>query len=220
MARIRYRKALAGCAGLAAFALLFTLVMAGPAHARHRITRTLTFEMPPCPIEAKTVLPTKTEFRLPRWNPLGEPVSVAGSVQVTDQTGSTVLLITPALAADQTGVTFSRTVKTIQHATGELSFDKGCTTTDPYGSNDCTWTWRQSVTSDFQGTLQEDITSGKLIVDLSINNTIPFQFTCSICGASCPVTIPEEIDHGAWNRIWDLVISLIRNHSHRPPPFP
>ena len=220
MSRIRHRKALAGCAGLAAFALLFTLVMAGPVQARHKITKTLTFAMPPCPIEANTEYPTKSEFRLPRWNPLGEPVSVAGSVQVTDQTGSTVFLITPALAADQTGVTFSRTVKTLQHATGQLSFDKGCTKTDPYGSNDCTWAWRESITAASEGALQEDITSGKLIVDLKINNTIPFQFSCAICGATCTVTIPEQIDHGAWNAIWDWLISSIRCHSHRPPRLP
>lgn len=217
MSRIRYRKALAGCACLAAFALLFTLVMAGPAHARHRITRTITFDMPACPIEANTLYPTKSEFRLPRWNPLGEPFSVAGTVQVTDQTSSTVLLLAPTLSADDTGITFSRTVRQIGHATGSLSFDKGCTKTDPYGSNDCTWAWRDTITAAYEGTLQEDITNGKLIVDLNINNTTPLSFACPVCGASCTVTIPQQLDHGQWNRIWDLLMALIRHQSHRPP---
>jgi len=41
-----------------------------------KITKTLTFSMPACPIEATTVPPTTTEFRLPERNPRGVPVSL------------------------------------------------------------------------------------------------------------------------------------------------
>jgi len=210
----RHRIALAVCAGLA-FALLPTLILPSQVHARHRVNKSITFDMPPCPIKAKRVAPSKTEFQLPRRNPLGEPVSVTGTIQWTDQTGSTVILLAPVLTADQTGLSFSRTVKTLQHATGELTFDKGCTKTDPYGSNNCTWVWGEQVTLADEGALQEDITAGKLIVDLKIDTTIPLQFSCSICGAPCTVSIPPELDHGRWNRIWEVAMYLL-GHPHGP----
>jgi hypothetical protein len=42
--------------------------------------------------------------------------------------------------------------------------------------------------------LQENVTAGKEIVDLKINGTIPFTFSCPVCGADCTLTIPEQID--------------------------
>src|SRR5262245_40968528 len=129
------------------------------------ITKSFTFRTPACPIEATTILPTFADFTLPKKNPLGGPVSVAGTVQVTDQTGSTVILLAVTADANPTGVNFTRTVKTLQHGVGAVSFDKGCTATDPYGSNNCGWFWGQSITAAYQGALQEDITAGKLIVD-------------------------------------------------------
>jgi hypothetical protein len=88
------------------------------------------------------------------------------------------------------GVYFDRTVNTIQHITGAVTFDKGCTASDPYGSNKCTWDWKTGATVTVAGALQEDITSGKLVVDLKINNVIPFSFSCPICGANCTFEIP------------------------------
>jgi hypothetical protein len=194
---------------VAVLAVVFTLG-AGPVHARDKITKSLTFAMPACPIEATTVPPTKTEFTLPKKKRRDLAVSVAGTVQVTDQTSSTVLLIEGAAEADLTGVSFSRTVKTLQHATGSVAFDRGCTRTDPYGSNNCTWTWGDSITASYQGALQEDITAGKLIVDLKIDNTVPLQFSCPVCGADCTITIPEQLDRDSWDEIWHLMIRLIR----------
>lgn len=180
-----------------------------------------TFPMPACPIKATTVPPTKTDFRLPAGEPQGGAVSVAGTVQITDQTGSTILLLAVAAEADGTGVSFARTVKTLAHTTGQVTFDRGCTKTDPYGSNDCTWTWGESITAAFQGALQEDITSGKLIVDLKIDNTIPFSFNCPLCGADCTFTVPEQPDHGRWDKLWRLMIRLIRFPlALIKPPFP
>jgi len=188
---------------------------------RDRIAKTLTFRMPDCPIEATTVSPTKMDFTFPERNPLRAPFSVAGNIQVTDQTSSTVILLNESAAGDDTGVTFSRTVRDLAHMTGDVSFDKGCTRTDPYGSNDCTWAWGESITTAYEGALQEDITAGKLIVDLQVNNTIPLSFTCAVCGARCTVTIPEGIDEGKWDEIWRWMIRLIRfPFDLTQPPFP
>jgi hypothetical protein len=94
--------------------------------------------------------------------------------------------------------------------TGSLSIDKGCTKTDPYGSNNCTWAWGQSITAAFQGALQEDIQAGKLIVDLKIDGTTPLQFTCPVCGASCTFAVPREVDDGKVNELWVLMFGLFR----------
>ena len=134
---------------------------------------------------------------------------MAGIVEVADQSGAVILKISGDEEADSTGITFSRTVNTISHMTGEVTFDKGCTKTDPFGSNDCTWAWGDSIFAGFQGALQEDITSGKLVVDLKIDQTIPFSFSCPVCGADCTIPIPEHIKKGSWKQIQDLMIRLL-----------
>lgn len=101
-----------------------------------------------------------------------------------------VTSLMPEFAVPNGGVYFDRTINTIQHLTGSVSFDKGCTASDPYGSNKCTWNWKDAITVAYQGALQEDITSGKLVVDLKINNVIPFSFSCPLCGANCTFEIP------------------------------
>jgi hypothetical protein len=174
------------------------------------ITKTLTFSMPACPIEATTVPPTKTEFTLPEKNPRGVAISVAGTVQVIDQNAATILRVTGDAEADSTGVSFSRTVSAIGHLTGSVDFDHGCTATDPYGSNHCSWTWGETISAAFEGDLQEDITSGKLLVDLKVDNTIPFSFSCPVCGAKCAITIPQQLDHSSLDKVWVLMIRLIR----------
>src|SRR5579863_2780003 len=89
---------------------------------------------------------------------------------------------------------FSRTVNTIQHIVANLTFDQGCTTSDPYGSNGCTWTWAEPVAVTGAGALQEDVTRGKLVVNLQLTDTIhgttPFSFSCPICGANCTILNP------------------------------
>jgi hypothetical protein len=89
---------------------------------------------------------------------------------------------------------FSRTVNTIQHIVANLTFDQGCTISDPFGSNGCTWTWAEPVAVTYSGALQEDITSGKLVVNLQLTDTIhgttPFPFSCPICGADCTILNP------------------------------
>src|ERR1700720_3505887 len=116
---------------LAVLVFVFTLG-AGPIHAQVR-----TVVMPACPIKANLIPPTKTPFTLPNENPVGDDISVTGTVQVTDQTGSTVSLTQYDAGAHDTGVIWNRTLRTFQHATGTATFDKGCTKTDQYGSNNC-----------------------------------------------------------------------------------
>ena len=205
---------------LTLFALCATLLWAGAIYGappEDKITKTLTFAMPPCPIEATTVPPTKTDFTLPDMNPLGiiesgelSAVSVTGTVQVADQSGAVIFKISTDAEADLTGIAFERTVNTIAHATGQVAFDKGCTATDPFGSNKCFFRWGDSISASFQGALQENITSGKLVVNLKIDNNIPFSFACPVCGAKCAITIPEQIDDGRWEQVLHLLIRLIR----------
>jgi hypothetical protein len=113
--------------------------------------------------------------------------------------------------ADSTRFGYSRTVKSISHVTGSLTYDKGCTATDPYGSNNCSWTWGESITVANQGALQEDITSGKLVVDLKVNNITPVQFTCPVCGATCTLTIPEQQQQNQqqWDETWALMTQTV-----------
>jgi len=216
MSNTRNRNALARRVGLA-FALLLTLVTAGPVRAGdvHSLPTadviTKIFQMPACPIRAHTVPPTKTQF-LPPLNPLADNVSIAGTIQVTDQTGSTVLLIAPVVTANQAQLSFSRTIKTLQHATGQVTFDKGCTKTDPYGSNNCRWDWGQTVTEAHQGALQEDITAGKLIVDLKIDTMTPLQFACPICGAPCTVSFTRWFNRSRWEGALSLTMNLLHDY--------
>ncbi len=201
---------------LAVLAFVFTL---GGCQVHDQNQLTLT--MPACPIKAATVA-TTTVFTLPPGNPLDAAVSVGGTVQITDQTSSTVILTQIAAGADPTSLSFARTVKQLAHATAQLTFDHGCTKTDPYGSNNCAWTWGDSITAASQGALQEDIQAGKLIVDLKINNTIPFQFSCPVCGGTCTVTIPDQLLTGtsAFPTPADLVWFGALLGLVPPPPAP
>jgi hypothetical protein len=88
------------------------------------------------------------------------------------------------------GVSFSRTVKAINGAQGSVIFDKGCSSKDDYGSNDCSWSWGDSIGIDYSVALQEDITSGTIALDLKVDNIIPFNANCPACGANCTVTVP------------------------------
>jgi hypothetical protein len=58
--------------------------------------------------------------------------------------------------------------------------------------------------------LQEDITAGKLVVDVKIDDTVLFSFSCPVCGANCAITIPEQLDQSSLDGIWVLMIRLIQ----------
>eukprot|EP00358_Blepharisma_japonicum_P003237 CAMPEP_0202951170 /NCGR_PEP_ID=MMETSP1395-20130829/29042_1 /ASSEMBLY_ACC=CAM_ASM_000871 /TAXON_ID=5961 /ORGANISM="Blepharisma japonicum, Strain Stock R1072" /LENGTH=145 /DNA_ID=CAMNT_0049657629 /DNA_START=35 /DNA_END=469 /DNA_ORIENTATION=+ len=96
----------------------------------------------------------------------------------------------PEVAAPNGGVYFDRSVDTAAHITGAVTFSTGCAGSDQWGSNKCTWNWKEGITATVAGALQEDITTGKVVVDLKLNNVIPFSFSCPICGANCTFEIP------------------------------
>jgi len=199
---------------VAVLAFVFTegarLIHAGAKDKDKDITKSFSFRMPDCPLQQTTVPFSTTEFKLPRKSPLDDAFSVAGTVQIADQSGGIILKISTAVNADNTGVRFTRTVNTLAHITGSVTFNHGCAATDPYGSNDCTWLWRDSVLMQYHGALQEDITAGKLVVDLNVNNTIPVAFSCPVCGASCAFAVPKQVEEGKWDEIWRLMIRVIR----------
>jgi hypothetical protein len=168
--------------------------------------KSLTLETPACPIKAFTIPPgTKTVFPIPSADPLAAALNVAGTVQVADQSGGVISKTTVTFDVLPTGIDFARTVNTVLHITGQVTFDKGCTKTDPYGSNVCHWDYTELVHIGTQGALQEDVTAGKIVVDLKLNNTIPFSFSCPVCGATCVVTAPAQFDQA---EIWALFFSL------------
>jgi hypothetical protein len=124
------------------------------------------------------------------------------------------------VVADLTGVTtYARTVNSISHETFTLTFDKGCTATDQYGSNNCHWDWGQSITEAYQGALQEDITSGKFIVDLTFDKHTKVQFSCRVCGGTCS---PQDQNQQGPNtrKMWDLMTQLIRLPLSLSTPLP
>lgn len=191
---------------LAVLAFVFTLGV-GPIHAQ-----IMSYPMLPCPIKQRTVPPTKTEMQLPNENPTGESLSLTGTTQITDQTSSTVSLTEYDLEANSTHIFYSRTEKTLQHMTGSLAFDKGCTATDPYGSNDCTWNWGDSVIASYQGALQEDIAAGKFIVDLKVNGT-PVSASGPVCGSTFTIFPPLNSELAQppalqWYTMWHLLTRI------------
>merc|ERR1711990_778971 len=93
------------------------------------------------------------------------------------------------VAAD---IKFSRTVSSV-HAgfSGSVSLDSGCTGKDAYGSNNCDLKWGGSNSVTVTGTLPEDLNSGsKVAVSVKVDHIFPWDFTCSLCGAPCTITVP------------------------------
>jgi hypothetical protein len=149
-----------------------------PEFANPRVQTTLMPEFANPRVQT-TLMP---EFAYPRIQTTLMPEFAYPRVQTT--------LMPEFAVAPNDGVYFDRTIDVLTHATGSLTFNTGCSATDQYGSNKCTFNWKQAVDVTFQGALQEDITSGKLVVDAKINNVIPFTFSCPICGANCTIEIP------------------------------
>jgi len=88
------------------------------------------------------------------------------------------------------GLTASRTVNALNHASAKLTIDQGCASSDQYGSNDCSFRWGDSFNVDYAVVLQEDITGGSIEIDAKVNKYIPFQASCAPCGAPCDITVP------------------------------
>mmetsp|Transcript_31700 Transcript_31700/g.54650 ORF Transcript_31700/g.54650 Transcript_31700/m.54650 type:complete len:174 (-) Transcript_31700:159-680(-) len=90
------------------------------------------------------------------------------------------------------GVSFSRTVTEIaDDSSFALKFDSGCSSSDDYGSNDCSFNWGDEVTGSVDGELGHDLNDGSVFdVDLKVDRIISWKFSCAACGANCTTTIP------------------------------
>jgi len=84
------------------------------------------------------------------------------------------------------GITFSRTIDKIgADESGTIVLAEGCTSTDKYGSNDCTLGWGMNNTVDVNAVLGEALTAkSKINYDIKVG-LIPLKGSCAICGADC-----------------------------------
>jgi hypothetical protein len=107
------------------------------------------------------------------------------------------LLVASASAQDSlmipaatTGISVDRTISSIYDAKVHLTVDKGCTSSDAYGSNNCNWAYGTAINLDYSVSLSENISSGKIAINMKVDSVIPFVATCPACGANCTLTIP------------------------------
>mmetsp|Transcript_6184 Transcript_6184/g.8952 ORF Transcript_6184/g.8952 Transcript_6184/m.8952 type:complete len:195 (-) Transcript_6184:119-703(-) len=88
-------------------------------------------------------------------------------------------------------ITVDRTFNTVSGATGKLTLDKDCSSSDDYGSNDCTLNLGDTITLTYDFELQEDIKEGaKFSLDAKLDNVVPFTAICAACGQDCSITVP------------------------------
>ena len=100
-------------------------------------------------------------------------------------------LRSPALALGS-GIQFSRTVTSIASDSDfQLKFDAGCTSSDDYGSNDCSFAWGDDISGSVGGDLGHDLEEGSTFsVDVKVDKLVSWKFSCAACGANCTTTIP------------------------------
>ena len=104
---------------------------------------------------------------------------------------STFILFAVMATVAYGNIQFSRTVDSVTGAEGTLTLASGCTSSEQYGSNDCTLTWGEKVTATVNATLDKDITQGTTFtVDAKVDGLIPLKFTCPACGGNCSITVP------------------------------
>ena len=94
-------------------------------------------------------------------------------------------------------ITVSRTVNSISAGTGMLTLaGSSCKSSDAYGSNDCVLDWGKSYTAAANGTLTKAIESGDTFTaDFTVDELLPFKFTCQLCGVDCSFTLPVVRKH-------------------------
>ena len=87
-------------------------------------------------------------------------------------------------------IALSRSVNSMSTGVhGKLSLDHGCTSSDTYGSNNCTLAWGDSATATIDYKVPTDLHSAsKLLLDLKVS-LLPLQATCDICGSPCKLTV-------------------------------
>jgi hypothetical protein len=96
------------------------------------------------------------------------------------------------LAAAQSTIQITRHITSVEAgASGTVNIDKDCTTKDEYGCESALAKWGDSLKVSLNATLPHDLTADySVIVKAKVNNIIPFDVTCAICGVDCTVTIP------------------------------
>eukprot|EP00729_Bicosta_minor_P015320 gene15320-20835_t len=84
-------------------------------------------------------------------------------------------------------------VDTISKATAKVVFDHGCTATDPYGSNTCTWNWGEKVGVTYNVSLGTSLTAAnKLVLSAKVDKIVPLEVNCPVCGDKCTIKIPGK----------------------------
>ncbi len=101
------------------------------------------------------------------------------------------VLLAPALVV-LGDITFSRTVSQVRSgASGNLTFDSGCSSHDEFGDNDCDFAYNSTHVLNVDIQVPAPLYgNASLNVDLTIDLIDPFSFTCPVCGAACSFTIP------------------------------
>jgi len=88
------------------------------------------------------------------------------------------------------GIVVSRTVEQLNKGTVKLEIDSGCTSTDDYGSNDCTFPWGSTVFGSVSAEFSENITSGNINANLKLDGIVGLKIDCPVCGGDCSFTVP------------------------------
>merc|ERR550514_2066795 len=101
-----------------------------------------------------------------------------------------LVIFAAALGLAFANIQVSRTVDTISKATAMVTFDHGCTATDPYGSNQCTFDWGEKVGVTYNVSLGTELTAAnKLILDVTVDKIIPLKVSCAVCGDTCEISV-------------------------------
>ena len=96
------------------------------------------------------------------------------------------------VATAQADITLTRKVTSVETGfTGTLNIDKDCTSTDQYGCAAADAKWGDSLKVTINATVPKDLTASvHMKAAIKVNNVLPFDVDCAICGTDCDLTIP------------------------------
>eukprot|EP01051_Picozoa_sp_SAG22_P014885 SAG22_NODE_1868_length_3404_cov_67.845688_7_plen_152_part_00 len=97
------------------------------------------------------------------------------------------------------GISFQRTINDEQKVVGSLTFDKGCSKSDKYGSNNCLLAWGAEYSLQYNLTLQSDLGQGsKISLDMKVRPA-GIGFFCPRClmilchESTAPPVLTEDV---------------------------
>eukprot|EP00036_Acanthoecidae_sp_10tr_P011897 CAMPEP_0182927042 /NCGR_PEP_ID=MMETSP0105_2-20130417/13013_1 /TAXON_ID=81532 ORGANISM="Acanthoeca-like sp., Strain 10tr" /NCGR_SAMPLE_ID=MMETSP0105_2 /ASSEMBLY_ACC=CAM_ASM_000205 /LENGTH=170 /DNA_ID=CAMNT_0025064969 /DNA_START=49 /DNA_END=561 /DNA_ORIENTATION=- len=104
----------------------------------------------------------------------------------------TILAVLMAVCASANAtLDISRTVTKVgAGAAAKITLDKGCSQTDPYGSNDCSLQWDTNYTVSYNATFPPITAGHQMAIAMTIDGALPFNVKCPACGGECQFTIP------------------------------